>query len=193
MTEIRYWHTGNENPGVRSTEQSKKAREAVEKFDKSFRSELLGQLSMLDGDALMSGSNNGLSSDLFGTGGPNLMDLDIDGIEKVWAAQMDSPLNSFGNINSNSGSDPGGLGGVVDLLVKEQIARARKQLEQQQQNYSLDEFVADVSGEETLPPVISGDAGSLDEFVTSIHQQIKDASSKYEIPASEIRKQLFNL
>lgn len=202
MNSIRYWQGQPGAPTQNSSDRVKQARQAVDKFDKSFQTELMGQLSTLDADALMSGSTNGLlsgggiGSGMFGKKGPQLMDLDIDGIEKVWAAQMNSPLDYFGGMGSGSGSfnsdnsSTSGLSGVVDLMVKEQIAKARKQIEQQQTNYSFDEFVKDVGGESVIDSPATPPPATLDDFISRVNTQINDAAQQYAIPEEDIRKRL---
>ena len=200
MTSIRYWQAQSNSPVQSSSDRVKQAREAVDKFDKSFQAELMGQLSTLDADALMSGSANGLGSGngmspgMFGGKGPQLMDLQIDGIEKVWAAQMDSPLSYFNNTGSSgsSGNDnnASGLSSIVDLMVKEQIAKARKQIEHQQNNYSFDEFVNDVGGESVVNSPATPPPATLDDFISRINAQIDEAAQQYAVPESDIRKRL---
>lgn len=200
MNSIRYWQAQASTPVQSSSDRVKQAREAVDKFDKSFQAELMGQLSTLDADALMGGSANGLipgngmSPGMFGSKGPQLMNLEVDGIEKVWAAQMDSPLAYFNNMGSSgsSGNDnnAGGLSSVVDLMVKEQIAKARKQIEHQQANYSFDEFVNDVGGESAIDSPATPSPATLDDFISRINAQINDAAQQYAVPEAEIRKRL---
>ena len=198
MSEIRYWDgVVSDTPSASST-RVKQARSAVEKFDKSFQSELMGQLSSLDAHTLMGGgSSNALTSGMFGRNGPQLMDLELDGIEKVWAAQMDSPLGYFGGMGSGSSgsfnsdnSSASGLSGVVDLMVKEQIAKARKQIEHQQNNYSFDEFVDDVGGGSVINSPTTRPPATLDDFISRINAQIEDASQQYAMPEADIRKRL---
>lgn len=190
MSEIRYWNAIGPRVDTQA-QQTKKAREAVEKFDDSFRNQLFGELSQLGGDALLTGSDSNSMSDLFGNSGPKLMNLDVPGIEKVWAAQLSSPVSTFGGLDSGSKSDSNGLSGMIDLMMKEQLARARKNIEKDSGQFTFDDFVRDIDGKndsiESMPQ--SGDnpiPATMDEFITLMQRQIKQAATKYDVSENEI-------
>lgn len=194
MSEIRYWNAISPGNDPQS-QQTRKAREAVEKFDDSFRNQLFSELSQLGGDALMSGADSNALSGLLGDGGPKLMNLDVPGIEKVWAAQLSSPITSFGGMDSSSKTDSSGLSGMIDLMMKEQLARARKNITKDSGQYSFDDFVKDLGGNDDSIESIqqSGDnsiPATMEAFIASIQQQIKQAATQYNVSENEIRRRV---
>lgn len=61
----------------------------------------------------------------------NLMNINVDGIQKVWAEQLKSPLPQFTNLSKDKVGDTNMLSDVIALTLRESIVKARKQLAKQ--------------------------------------------------------------
>jgi hypothetical protein len=73
----------------------------------------------------------------------NLMNISVDGIQKVWAEQLKSPWPPFANLSKDKTGDSNMLGDVIALTVREHIVKARKQLARQVQRFGVNENLAD--------------------------------------------------
>lgn len=188
MSQIRYWDDDRQTPGVGGAARQS---QAVSRVNQDFQLSLLDQLSK--GDQLLSGSGQfgGMGDSMFGDPTKQLMNIDIEGKEKIWAAQLSSPMGFFHNSSSagmSSGSGMGALDSVISLSVQAQMVKARNQLQKNQDRYSLAEFVKDVVPDSAAEK--SRSYSNIEEFVAFIRSEIDRASSNFGLKKGELKQYL---
>ncbi|MDH5547405.1 MAG: hypothetical protein OEZ43_17615 [Gammaproteobacteria bacterium] len=191
MTEIRYWGGSTSAHTVHDT-QTRKRHDALSRYTQDFQSELLDYMQPKSvGSAMATGKTNSLAG-AFGGKGPQLMDLDVPGIEKVWAAQLSMPeayLNLGGDSQQNNSADLTGLSSMIDLTVQQHMLRARQSLGEAE--YAFDELVDDLETIESLNQGVDNSSyDSLEAFVSAMQQQIEQASRQFGVAEGEIEQRL---
>jgi len=195
MKEIRYWSESDRVKHQSNTEQ-KQTRETVEKHAQSFKSSLLSELAGKGGGGL---SGNSMK-DLFGSGlgnadvTGNLMDLDVDGIEKVWAEQLKSPIDSFNFSNNSSNKNNsyaagiGGLDSFIDLTMQAQMLRAKKALGDDKDLLNMGDFTRALNGDDS-EDLIESTYKNIDEFLAHINSEFEKASKTFNVSIDELKRQ----
>lgn len=139
MKTIHRWFPEPSVP--RSTSTQSKSNSTDNADPTSFKNTLLDKLaihrkseaSLTTFDQLSKGI---LSGNMFGSNPlDNLMNLNINGIQKVWAEQLKSPLPQFSTVTKDKNGESNILGDVIALTVREHMVKARKQLARQARRY----------------------------------------------------------
>lgn len=195
MTEIKYWDVSNTRNSGDATkrEQTSKVREINETFNNQMY-ELL--MSSSGGDSLLNAFDMDMPEALFddpkldGALDSKLSNLKNEGMEKVWAAKMANVLPfsdwdmGYGNDKKN---DSGGLSNFIELTVKMQMAKARKNM-QRLESVSHQSFNEFIGVEESQPK--KEDPETLDSQVQNIRSQMDELAARFDISLEELAQKI---
>lgn len=185
-------------PQSKTDEQTSQQKiDTLLKGQKDFQSEMMKQLAGvqsrypglgLSGSASMMG---GLSS-----GSPfQLMNLDVEGIEKVWAEQLKTPfglMSMGGETDRQNGMQHTALDNIIMLTVQEQLTRVNDLV--QKRSEALQDKT-DGSASESEPESVAG-AGlpyrNVQDFSNRMRKEFEQASRQLGVPISVLRDGLDN-
>lgn len=178
ITNIRYWDT-NQNTTTDSKTKNTSFHQDLLKNIKNFSS-TSSVVGIWAGSGLFDKGNAG-----------NLMDIDVEGIEKVWVEQLQSPSAIFnqGRTTNSVVGGSGGLGYSIDLLVRAQMVKLNLQLEQQYQR----EYFRNISQthvKEKEQGSQSDNNSQLEEVLADIQLQLAQAAKQYEVTLAELTNRL---
>ena len=164
---VRYWDS---SAPLADTQKKQQAQA----YTRSFQADLLASMA---GSGLPK-AMNGLDG-LDGSAVPGLMQVDVDGIEKVWAEQLKNGASylSFNQSDEKKSSQLNGLGGMLDLSVQVHMLRAKKNLQRQTQDISLN----DLAGKT--------DTG-LQQSLAAMRQQLQNLAKQYDLTLPQLGQQL---
>ena len=163
MTEIRYWG-GLNHSSLQETGQTSK-RESSPSDRTSFQSLLMDQLLAARGNPSPYFGNNA---------GVNLMDMDIEGIEKVWAEQLKSPGFLFQNSTNNNSLNNNPLQNIAELTMRSQLIRAQSQMDMALTPFSIGAETSGAGGSSSEPE-------SLEEFINDVLKDVDTAAEKFQM------------
>ena len=205
MSEIRYWELGVDNNiklNIDNKQQNKMERNSYKAFEAMMMSQMIDDpvnsgsnrflvptpsTNFMFADSTETNSyvnnllsNNSISESLISNNielEGRLKNLQNQGMEKVWAAQLSNPLPNFGHglSDKDHNSSMSSLDTMISLTVKEQMMRAQQVLAQQSQEF------------EGVGLVEEGSHQSIADFGAFLQQQISLASEKYNLTEEEMR------
>lgn len=196
MTEIRYWDAAKQLGSADTTkrEQVTKVNEINETFNKQMYDLIM---SSSTDDSLFDVFDSEIPDSLFGDDSldslldSKLSNLKNEGMEKVWAAKMANALPfsdmDMGYGKKDNNSSMGGLDSFIELTVKAQMARAKKNLEHDlrgNSHMSLEQFI----GKETVSNdrAVAPDSDTPELFIQNMQSQIENAAEKFDMSAKEL-------
>jgi hypothetical protein len=188
MNSIRYW---DQQQVSVATQQGREKRQAAQQVTQSFQSNLWDKMAALGGSSLPDFST-GMTSMMGDNPMANLMQVNVDGIEKVWAEQLKHPQSFFnmGNSRDEKNAGMGALDGALSMAVQVSMIKAKKHLQQQTTNYGLNAFMGDVGVSASVDEQMKALTSSVDEFVSNMQLQMRQASKQYGLTVDELKRRL---
>ncbi|MDH5300534.1 MAG: hypothetical protein OEW58_04155 [Gammaproteobacteria bacterium] len=172
---IRHW--GDQLP---LPDNGKKQQASA--YTRSFQADLLASMAST---APQSGQALDSAPKMDGNAVPGLMQVNVDGIEKVWAEQLRNGAQylNFNQANDKSSTLSGGLGGMLDLSSQIYMLRAKKNLQHLRQNVGLNDLI----GQNAAGPT-AGDG--LSQSLAAIRQQLQNLAKQYDLTPAQLGQKL---
>ena len=187
MNPVRYWESQPTSVAVR---QDREKKQAAQQFAESFQSSLWDKMAALGGSSLPGFAD--VPSMMADNPMANLMQVNVDGIEKVWAEQLKHPASFFntGYSSEDHHGSVGGLSSAISMAAQIHMIKAKKQVQQNTTNYGLNAFMNDVGAGASVNAGLQELTTSVDEFVSNMQWQIKQASNQFGLSVDELKQRL---
>lgn len=199
MTEIRYWNAEQLNNSANRLVERQANHAPASAIQDTFTQQMADILFSPYNDSMLSAfDSTDIPNEIFAEASTSnnelarLQELTNQDKKKVWAAKIANalPLSDWGSSDQkNDSSMLGGFGSIIELTVKMQMAKAKKQIEKTVSNgsMSLEEFVRNsIKDAESKEAEAAMENESRSSFIKEISDQLQNAAQQFDTTVGQL-------